>query len=91
MIPLAAERPTLPLWPDVAEILGLGRSSVYQAAGRGEIPTITFGARKVVPTAALRRMLGLDVPGNSESQLAKAGSSHTTKSTTTADSHVHNT
>ncbi len=60
MIPTPEERPTLPLWPDTAKLLDLGRSAVYQAAERGEIPTIRFGRRIVVPTAALRRMLGLD-------------------------------
>lgn len=59
-IPTPQERPTLPLWPDTGKILSLGRSATYEAAKRHEIPTIAFGRRLVVPTAALRRMLGLD-------------------------------
>jgi hypothetical protein len=59
-VPTPDERPTLPLWPDVARILSLGRSGVYAAAARGEIPTLKFGRRVAVPTAALRRMLGMD-------------------------------
>lgn len=60
MIPTPEGRPTLPLWPDVGRALGLGRNAVYQAAARGELPTLTFGRRIVVPTAALRRLLELD-------------------------------
>ena len=60
VIPLAEERPTLPLWPDTGRALDLSRSSTYEAARRGEIPTIRFGRRLVVPTVALRRMLALD-------------------------------
>lgn len=40
--------------------LGLGRSAAYEAAARGQLPTISMGRRKVVPTAALRRLLSLD-------------------------------
>lgn len=59
-VPKAEDEPTVPLWPDVAGWLGIGRSSAYQAAQRGEIPTIRIGSKLVVPTAALRRMLQLD-------------------------------
>lgn len=40
-------------------VLGVARSSAYQAAHRGEIPTIRIGRRLLVPTAELRRMLAL--------------------------------
>jgi hypothetical protein len=59
-VPDPLEVPVLPLWPDTAKLLDLGRSAVYQAAARGEIPTLAFGSRKVVPTAALRRLLQID-------------------------------
>lgn len=39
------------------KLLGLSRPSAYLAAKRGEIPTIKFGRRLVVPKAALDRML----------------------------------
>lgn len=42
--------------------LSLGRSASYEAARRGELPTISIGRRKVVVTAAFRRMLCLDEP-----------------------------
>ena len=51
------ERLLLPLWPDVGRLLGIGRNSVYEAARRGEIPTITIGARRLVPVAALMKKL----------------------------------
>ena len=59
-IPDPNERPTVRLWPDAGKALGLGRSSTYAAAHRGEIPVLRIGGRVVVPTAALRRMLQLD-------------------------------
>jgi hypothetical protein len=45
--------------PLAGEALGLSRSAAYAAAGRGEIPTLKFGRRLVVPTNALRVLLGL--------------------------------
>jgi hypothetical protein len=45
--------------PAAGAILGLGRAASYQAAQRGEIPTIRLGKRLLVPTARLRAMLGL--------------------------------
>ncbi len=41
-------------------ILGIGRSAAYQAASRGDLPTIRIGRRLVVPTARLRALLGID-------------------------------
>ena len=61
VVPDPEVQPTLTLWPEVADILGLGRSAVcHEAAGRGELPVLRFGKRMVVPTAALRKLLGLD-------------------------------
>ena len=36
--------------------LGLSRNSAYQAAGRGEIPTIKIGRRLLVPIVAFERL-----------------------------------
>jgi hypothetical protein len=41
-------------------VFKLGRAASYKAAARGDLPTIACGRRKVVPTAILRRKLGLD-------------------------------
>ena len=46
--------------PVAGEVLGLSRNKAYEAAARGEIPTLKFGRRLVVPTMLLRRMLGLE-------------------------------
>lgn len=37
--------------------LGIGRNSAYEAARRGEIPTIRIGGLVRVPVRALERML----------------------------------
>lgn len=40
-----------------AKILGLSRASAYEAIRIGQIPSLRFGKRIVVPCAALNRML----------------------------------
>lgn len=62
MLPDPEEQPVLRLWPDVAKVLGLGRSAVYEAHRRGELPFVVWrvGGRLLVPTAAVRRALQLD-------------------------------
>jgi hypothetical protein len=46
--------------PDVGRVCyGLCRNASYDAADRGEIPTIKIGRLLKVPTAALRAKLGL--------------------------------
>jgi excisionase family DNA binding protein len=50
------ERQTLTI-PEAARALGIGRNQAYEAAKRGEIPTIRIGKRVLVPTVALKAML----------------------------------
>jgi hypothetical protein len=50
--------------PLAGEAIGLSRNSSYEAAQRGEIPTLQFGRRKVVPTAWLRQILQLPTPSD---------------------------
>jgi hypothetical protein len=59
-LPRPEDQPTMRLWPETGQLLGLSRSATYEAAGRGEIPVLKFGRRSVVPTAALRRLLKMD-------------------------------
>ena len=59
MLPTPEKSPTVTV-EQAGAALGIGRASAYEAARRGDIPTIRIGRRLVVPTAALRRMLGLD-------------------------------
>jgi hypothetical protein len=42
------------------KVFGLSRNGSYDAAKRGDFQTINLGKRIVVPTAPLRRMLGMD-------------------------------
>ncbi len=42
---------------EAGKALGLGRNSAYDAAQRGDIPTIKFGRRLIVPIAAFHEML----------------------------------
>jgi excisionase family DNA binding protein len=51
------DRPTITV-EEAGPVLGISRSSAYEAARTGEIPTLRIGRRLVVPVGALRRMLG---------------------------------
>jgi excisionase family DNA binding protein len=44
-----------------ARLLGLSRSAAYRAAANGQLPTISFGRRLLVPTSRLLELLGLPV------------------------------
>lgn len=44
--------------PEAARLLGISRNSAYQAASRGEIPTVRVGRLLLVPVARLRALLG---------------------------------
>jgi excisionase family DNA binding protein len=54
-------RPTLSV-DEAAVLLGISRSSAYAAVKAGQIPSLSFGRRLRVPTAALVRLLALDGP-----------------------------
>ena len=43
--------------PEAGKLLGLSRGSAYQAARRGDLPTLRVGRRLLVPTDALRALL----------------------------------
>jgi hypothetical protein len=58
-VPDPEDEPTIDV-PRAGRCIGLSRSSAYEAARRGEIPTFKCGKRILVPTAAFRRLLGLD-------------------------------
>jgi excisionase family DNA binding protein len=53
------ERATLTI-TEAAKLLGIGRSAAYEAARRGDLPTLSFGRRRVVLSAALEQMLKLE-------------------------------
>jgi hypothetical protein len=53
-------RPTATV-PNVGRIVyDLCRNASYAAAKKGDIPTIKVGGKYFVPTAALRKILGID-------------------------------
>ena len=64
-IPHPADQPTMTI-DEACLALRLSRSSGYEAARTGELPTVRVGRRLLVPTAALRRMLQLDVADSSD-------------------------
>jgi excisionase family DNA binding protein len=43
--------------PEAGKMIGLTRNASYEAAKRGDIPTIRFGKQIKVPKAAFHRML----------------------------------
>jgi hypothetical protein len=55
----ALSRPTISVIDAGALFFGLGRNSSYEAAKRGDIPTIKIGGRIMVPVAPLAEKLGL--------------------------------
>jgi excisionase family DNA binding protein len=52
-------RPTLTI-PEAAKLLGVSKSCAYEAAKEGQLPSIQVAGRRLVPTAKLLRLLGLD-------------------------------
>ena len=51
------DRPTITVG-EAARLLGVSRSSAYEAARRGQIPTLRVGRRLLVPVPALLSLLG---------------------------------
>ena len=52
--------------PQAGALVGLARNASYQAARRGEIPTLRFGNKLRVSTAKLRAMLSDGVQAAAE-------------------------
>jgi excisionase family DNA binding protein len=42
---------------EAAKRLGIARGSAYEAVRRGELPSVRFGKRVLIPRAALERIL----------------------------------
>jgi hypothetical protein len=59
----SAPKPTMTVPEAGKKYFGLGKNGSYDAAKRGDIPTIKIGSRLFVPVIAIERMLsqtGLD-------------------------------
>lgn len=54
---ISGKDPTVCTVQEVAQILRIGRISVYQAIGRGDVPSIRIGRRLLIPRAALEALL----------------------------------
>ena len=54
-----AELPPTVTVEQAAKLLGVSRSAAYRAAATGQLPTLAFGRRLVVPTFRLIQMLGI--------------------------------
>ena len=50
-----------------ARILNIGRNTAYEAVKRGELPSIRFAGRILVPVGELRVMLGEIIPNRNRS------------------------
>lgn len=61
-LPSAEECPLLTV-PEAGAFVHLGYTASYEAARRGDLPTIRLGRRLFVPTAKLRELLGLPPAG----------------------------
>ncbi len=54
-------QPTISVPQAGVNFLGLTHNGSYEAAKRGDIPTIKIGKLLRVPTSALRKLLGIEV------------------------------
>jgi excisionase family DNA binding protein len=60
-VPDPSVQPTMSV-EEAGRLLGISRTSAYNAAKTGDIPTIRIGGRLLVPTARLRDLLGITTP-----------------------------
>jgi excisionase family DNA binding protein len=58
----SAAKPTLSV-DEFAAVTGISRSTAFAAVHNGEVPSMRFGKRIRIPTAAVRAMLELDSHG----------------------------
>ena len=45
--------------PEAGALIGISKNSAYEAAQRGQLPTVRFGRRLLVPLPALCKMFGI--------------------------------
>jgi excisionase family DNA binding protein len=57
MVKISEDTKVVMTVPEAGKKLGLGRNGAYEAAARGEIPTIKIGKLLKVPKVAFDRML----------------------------------
>ncbi len=65
-IPWPSDRPIMNV-PEAGRLAyGLSRTRAYEAAARGDLPTVRVNGRLYVPTAPLRAQLGLPIERDDE-------------------------
>jgi excisionase family DNA binding protein len=50
--------------PEVAEVLGISRSTAYECVRRGEIPSLKLAGRVVIPRMAFEAFLAAHMPAS---------------------------
>ena len=59
------ERRTLTV-AEAAELLGISRGTAYECVRTGEIPSVNFGRRVLIPRQRLEALLNAEAPDNNE-------------------------
>jgi len=54
------DKPTASI-PETGRTLGIGKNASYEAANRGDIPTIKIGKKRRVATTWIKNKLGLSI------------------------------
>jgi excisionase family DNA binding protein len=57
-------RPTITV-DEAAEVLGISRNGAYERVRAGDLASVSMGKRRLVLTAPLRRMLGIETAAQS--------------------------
>jgi excisionase family DNA binding protein len=76
--PRAGDMPEIMTVPEAAAYLGIGRSAAYEAARRGQLPTLRLGRKLRVSRAAVERAL-------LEGRRAAAGDHHVSDGPATSE------
>jgi len=50
----------MPVWPDAAKLLGIGKQAAYDMARTGKLPILRVGRKILVLRKPLLKMLGAD-------------------------------
>lgn len=48
------EKLLVSVWPEAAEVLGVGRSTAFDLVASGQLASVRVGRRRLVPVSALR-------------------------------------
>jgi len=60
--------------PEAAKLLGLSRSSTYEAVRRGDLPSIRVGGRVLIPIQRLEALINSEASDESEASYASQDS-----------------